>query len=117
MSNANSVLKNKKILGLLAIVLIVIIVGVVYYSGRGGTAAPTMASLVGTYSSSESGYSITLYENGTALFSTISGTWNIVNSTTIEGTYRVFNAPRDDFFTLTNNGFTAVGTGNVYTKK
>jgi hypothetical protein len=117
MSNANSVLKNKKILGLLAIVLIVIIVGVIYYSGGGGTAAPTMASLAGTYSSSESGYSITLYENGTALFSTYSGTWNIVNSTTIEGTYRIFTANRDDFFTITHNGFTAVGTGNVYIKK
>jgi hypothetical protein len=115
--SANSVLKNKKILGLLAVVLIVIIVGVVYYSGGGGTPAPTMASLAGTYSSSGSGYSITLYENGTALFSTHSGTWNIVNSTTIEGTYSIFNAPRNDYFTINNNGFTAVGTGNIYIKK
>ncbi len=117
MSNANSVLKNKKILGLLAIVLIVIIVGAVYYSGGGGTPAPTMSSLAGTYSSSTAGYSITLYENGTALFSTYHGTWNIVNSTTFEGTYTIFNAPRNDYFTITSNGFTAVGTGNEYVKK
>jgi hypothetical protein len=114
----SAILKNKKILGLLAVVLIVIIVGVVYYSGGVGTAAtPTMASLAGTYSSSESGYSIVLYENGTATFSSHTGTWSVINSTTIEGTYSIFNAPRNDYFTINSNGFTAVGTGNVYIKK
>jgi hypothetical protein len=115
--SANSILKNKKILGILAIVLIVIIVGIAFYAGGGGTATPTMASLAGKYSSSSAGYSITLYENGTALFSTYHGTWNIVNSTTFEGTYTIFNAPRNDYFTITSNGFTAVGTGNQYVKK
>ncbi len=51
--------------------------------------------MAGTYveqTSSGTGYTIILYENGTALFSTYSGTWNIVNSTTFEGTYRVLLA-------------------------
>ena len=76
--------------------------------------------MAGTYveqTSSGTGYNIVLYENGTALFSTYSGTWTIVNSTTFEGRYRILSFPRDDFFTITNNGFTSVQTGNVYIKK
>ena len=83
-------------------------------SAATASAAPTMSSLAGTYSS-ETGYTIVLYENGTGLFSSHSGTWSIVNSTTIEGTYRIIIG-HTDYFTITNNGFIAVGTGNVYVK-
>ena len=130
MSNPNAVPKKSKkkfYVGIMAIVLIVIIVGAAsfYYFGSNGTpplsnGTPTMSSMAGTYvqqTSSGTGYSIVLYENGTGLFSTYSGTWAIVNSTTIEGTYRILSFPRDDYFTITNNGFTAVQTGNEYVKK
>ena len=59
---------------------------------------------------------IILYANGTALFSTYSGTWAIDKSTTFEGIYSVRGLTQDDYFTITNNGFTAVQTGNVYVK-
>jgi hypothetical protein len=119
MSNTGSVLKNKKVIGILAVVLIVIIIGAAIYLGAGGTAAPTMSSMAGTYEeqvSSGTAITITLYDNGTALFSTISGTWHIVNATTFEGTYKLITT-RNDYFTITNNGFTSVQTGNVYIKK
>ena len=83
------------------------------------SATPTMSSMAGTYveqTSSGTGYNIVLYENGTALFSNHSGTWTITNSTTFEGIYSVLGITQDDYFTLTNNGFTAVQTGNVYLK-
>jgi hypothetical protein len=79
-----------------------------------------MPNMVDTYveqTSSGNGYTIVLYENGTATFSVYTGTWQLVNATTFEGTYSVFNVPRDDYFTITNNGFTAVQTGNVYIRK
>jgi hypothetical protein len=41
---------------------------------------------------------------------------HIVNSTTFEGTYRILSITRKDYFTITNNGFTSVQTGNVYVK-
>jgi hypothetical protein len=75
--------------------------------------------MAGTYveqTSSGTGYTIILYENGTGLFSTFSGTWHIVNSTTFEGIYAIIGITQDDYFTITNNGFTAVQTGNVYVK-
>jgi hypothetical protein len=78
-----------------------------------------MSSMAGTYAeqtSSGTGYNIVLYENGTALFSSYSGTWSIANSTTFEGIYSVLGLTQDDFFTITSNGFTAVQTGNVYVK-
>jgi len=129
MSNPNAVPKKSKkkfYVGIMAIVLIVIIVGAAaFYLSSNGTqplsnGKPTMSSMAGTYvgqTSSGTGYTIILYKNGTALFSTYSGTWAIVNSTTIEGTYRILSFPRDDYFTITNNGFTAVQTGNEYVKK
>ena len=83
------------------------------------SATPTMSSMAGTYveqTSSGTGYNIILYENGTGLFSSFSGTWHIDNSTTFEGIYAVLGITQDDFFTITNNGFTAVQTGNVYVK-
>ena len=83
------------------------------------SATPTMSSMAGTYveqTSSGTGYNIVLYENGTALFSNHSGTWTITNSTTFEGIYSVLSMTQDDYFTITNNGFTAVQTGNVYVK-
>jgi hypothetical protein len=117
--------KNTFYIGILAVVLIVIVgAASFYFFSSNGTpplsSGPTMSNMAGTYvqqTSSGTGYNIVLYANGTALFSTYSGTWSIVNSTTIEGTYRILNFPRDDFFTITNNGFTAAQTGNVYIKK
>ena len=81
------------------------------------SATPTMSSMAGTYveqTSSGTGYTIILYENGTGVFDAFSGTWTIVNSTTLEGTYGII--PINSYFTITNNGFTAVSTGNVYVK-
>ena len=82
------------------------------------SATHTMSSMAGTYveqTSSGTGYNIILYENGTGLFSSHSGTWSIVNSTTIEGTYRIIIG-HTDYFTITDNGFIAAETGNVYVK-
>jgi hypothetical protein len=123
MSNPDLVTKKSKkrfYIGIMAVVLIVIIVGAasLYYLGAGGT--PTMSSMAGTYveqTSSGTGYTIILYENGTGLFSTYSGAWHIVNSTTFEGTYKILSITRNDYFTITNNGFTSIQTGNVYIKK
>jgi hypothetical protein len=92
------------------------LIAVFTLSAANASATPTMSSMAGTYSSETSGYNIILYENGTALFSTHSGTWNIVNSTTFEGIYSLLGITQDDYFTITNNGFTAVQTGNVYVK-
>ena len=123
MSNPDLVPKKSKkrlYVGIITVVLIVIIVGAAsfYYLSASGT--PTLSSMAGTYveqTSSGTGYTIILYENGTGLFSTYSGTWHIVNSTTFEGTYRILSITRNDYFTITNNGFTSVQTGNVYIKK
>jgi hypothetical protein len=130
MSNSDSVpkkSKNRFYIGILAVVLIVIIVGAAsfYFLGSNGTSPlsngkPTMSSMAGTYveqTSGGTGKTIVLYQNGTGLFSTYSGTWSIFNSTTIEGTYTILFSPRTDYFTITNNGFTSVQTGNVYVKK
>jgi hypothetical protein len=126
MNNSNSVFKsgNKKLyVVILAVILIVVIVGAAsayLNSGKPDASTPALPNMVGTYvqqTTSGSGYTIVLYENGTATFSGITGTWQLVNATTFEGTYKVFNAPRDDYFTITNNGFTSVQTGNVYVKK
>jgi hypothetical protein len=88
-------------------------------SAATASAAPTMSSMAGTYvqqTSTGTGYSIVLYENGTALFSGHAGTWSIKNSTTFEGLYSVLGMPQDDFFTITSSGFTAAQTGNLYVK-
>ena len=88
-------------------------------SAANASAAPTMSSMAGTYvekTSSGTGYNIILYANGTALFSSYSGTWHLVNSTTFEGIYQILFSTQDDYFKITNNGFTAVQTGNVYVK-
>ena len=101
-----------KLLGLLFIVIFAL-------SAANASATPTMSSMAGTYveqTSSGTGYTIILYENGTGLFSTFSGTWHIVNSTTFEGIYAILGVTQYDYFTITNNGFTAVQTGNVYVK-
>ena len=101
-----------KLLGLILIAIFAL-------SAAKASATPTMSSMAGTYveqTSSGTGYNIILYENGTGLFSTYSGTWTIVNSTTFEGVYRILGITQDDYFTITNNGFTAVQTGNVYVK-
>ena len=95
------------------------LIAVFALSAANASATPTMSSMAGTYveqTSSGTGYSIILYENGTASFSGHSGTWTISNSTTFEGIYSVLGITQDDFFTITNNGFTAVQTGNVYLK-
>ena len=101
-----------KLIGLMLIAIFAL-------SAANASATPTMSSMAGTYveqTSSGTGYNIILYENGTALFSTHSGTWTITNSTTFEGIYSVLGITQDDYFTITNNGFTAVQTGNVYVK-
>ena len=101
-----------KLLGLILIAIFAL-------SAANASATPTMSSMAGTYveqTSSGTGYTIILYENGTGLFSTFSGTWHIVNSTTFEGIYAIIGITQDDYFTITNNGFTAVQTGNVYVK-
>ncbi len=95
------------------------LIAVFALSVANASATPTMSSMAGTYveqTSSGTGYSIILYENGTASFSGHSGTWTLSNSTTFEGIYSVLGITQDDFFTITNNGFTAVQTGNVYVK-
>ncbi|MCW3999638.1 MAG: hypothetical protein NWE93_05320 [Candidatus Bathyarchaeota archaeon] len=112
--------KNKLYIVVLAIVLIVVVGVAVVYSANSGGLTPALPDMAGTYvqqTSTGDGYTIVLYENGTATFSSYTGTWNLVNATTLEGTYSVFNVPRDDYFTITSNGFTAVATGNIYIKK
>ena len=114
--------KSKKTIyiGIMAVVLIAIIVGAASFYFLSGSGTPTMSSMAGTYveqTSSGTGYNIILYENGTAHFSTYSGTWHIINSTTFEGTYKILSITRNDLFTITNNGFTSVQTGNIYIKK
>ena len=99
--------------------LVLMLIAIFALSAANASATPTMSSMAGTYvqqTSSGTGYNIILYENGTALFSTHSGTWSITNSTTFEGIYSVIGITQDDYFTITNNGFTAVQTGNVYVK-
>ena len=124
MSKPDSVLKKSKktlFVGIIAVVLIVVIVAAAaFYSSAGGTKQPTLSSIAGTYvqqAKSGTGYTIVLYENGTGLFSSYPGTWHIVNATTFEGTYKILSLTRNDLFTITNNGFTSVQTGNVYIKK
>jgi hypothetical protein len=126
LSNSNSTFKSGKkklYVVIMAVILIVVIVGAASaYLNSGGHngSTPALPNMVGTYvqqTSSGNGYTIVLCENGTATFSGITGTWHLVNATTLEGTYRIFNAPRDDYFTITNNGFTSVQTGNIYIKK
>ena len=83
------------------------------------SATPTMSSMAGTYveqTSSGTGYTIILYANGTGLFSGHSGTWTILNSTTLEGSYYVLGMSTNSYFTVTHNGFNSVQTGNVYVK-
>jgi hypothetical protein len=117
MGKLDLVPKKKRLnVGIIAVALIVIIVGAVSsYCLSSASATPTTSSLAGTYSST-TGYTIVLYANGTGIFSSHSGTWSIVNETTFEGTYKIISAPRTDYFTITDNGFIAVQTGNVYVK-
>ncbi len=117
MSKLDLVPKKKRLnVGVIAVALIVIIVGAASsYCLSSASATPTTSSLAGTYSST-TGYTIVLYANGTGIFSSHSGTWSIDNETTFEGTYTILFAPRTDYFTITNNGFIAAETGNVYVK-
>ena len=115
MSKLSLVPKKMFNVGIVAVALIVIIVGAAsFFCLSSASAYPTLSSLAGTYSST-TGYTIVLYENGTGLFSTYSGTWSIFNATTIEGIYRIVSV-HTDYFTITDNGFVAAGTGNVYVK-
>ena len=117
MSKLNLVPKKKRLnVGIVAVALIVIIVGAAsFYGLSSASATPTTSSLAGTYSST-TGYTIVLYANGTGIFSSHSGTWSIDNATTFEGTYTILFTPRTDYFTITDNGFIAAETGNVYVK-
>jgi len=101
-----------KLLGLVFIAIFAL-------SAANASATPTMSSMAGTYveqTSGGTGYTIILYANGTGLFSSHSGTWTILNSTTFEGSYYVLGEPTNSIFTITKNGFTSVQTGNVYVK-
>jgi hypothetical protein len=123
MTNPDLVSKKSRkrlYVGIMAVGLIAIIAGAAIFYYLNASATPTMSSLAGTYiqqTSGGTGYTIVLYENGTALFSTYSGTWHIVNSTTFEGTYRILSLARNDYFTITSNGFVSVQTGNTYVRE
>jgi hypothetical protein len=77
---------------------------------------PTLSSMAGTYSNVLTGTTITLYEDGSALFDTHTGIWHIVNATAFEGSYTTISGRQYFEFRITNNGFTAAETGNVYVK-
>ncbi len=77
---------------------------------------PTLSSMAGTYSNTSTGSTITLYEDGSALFDTNDGIWHIVNATTFEVSYTTISGRQFFEFRITNNGFTAAETGNVYVK-
>jgi len=105
-------IKVWKLLGLIFIAIFAL-------SAANANATPTMSSMAGTYveqTSSGSGYTIILYANGTGIFSGHSGTWTIMNATTLEGSYYVLGELTNSYFTVTNNGFTSVLTGNEYVK-
>ena len=100
-------------------ILSLILIAIFALSVTSASAAPTMSSMAGTYvqqSSSGIGYTIILYSNGTGTFSGHVGTWTLMNSTNLEGSYYVLGEPITSDFTITSHGFTSVQTGNEYVK-
>ncbi len=119
MSNLDLVPKKKSLNGgIIAVALIVIIVGAASFCCLSSASEyPTLSSMAGIYSNASTGTAITLYEDGTALFGTNDGIWHIVNATSFEISYTGVTGFRQFFeFRITNNGFTAADTGNVYVK-
>jgi hypothetical protein len=103
--------------GVIAVALIVIIVGAAsFFCLSSASEYPTLSSMAGTYSNASTGTTITLYEDGSALFDTHAGIWHIVNATAFEGSYTTISGRQYFEFRITNNGFTAAETGNVYVK-
>ena len=117
MSKINLVQKKRLNVGIIAVALIVIIVGAASsFCLSSASEYPTLSSMAGTYSNASTGSTITLYEDGSALFDTHAGIWHIVNATAFEGSYTTISGRQYFEFRITNNGFTAVETGNVYVK-
>ncbi len=118
MSKLDLVPKKKRLnVGIIAVALIVIIVGAAS-SGCLSSASeyPTLSSMAGIYSNTSTGSIITLYQDGSALFDTHDGIWHIVNATAFEVSYTTISGRQYYEFRITNNGFTAAETGNVYVK-
>ena len=118
MSKLDLVPKKKRLfIGTIAIALIVIIVGAASSCCLSSASEyPTLSSMAGIYSNASTGSTITLYENGEALFDTHAGIWHIVNATAFEVSYTIISGRQFFEFRITNNGFTAAETGNVYVK-
>ncbi len=118
MSNLDLVPKKKSLNGgIIAVTLIVIIVGAASSCCLSSASEyPTLSSMAGIYSNTSTGSIITLYEDGTALFDTHEGIWHIVNATAFEVSYTTVSGRQFFEFRITNNGFTAADTGNVYVK-
>ncbi len=118
MSKLDLVPKKKRLnVGLIAVALIVIIVGAASFCCLSSASEyPTLSSMAGIYSNTSTGSIITLYEDGTSLFDTHDGIWHIVNATAFEVSYTTVSGRQFFEFRITNNGFTAADTGNVYVK-
>ena len=118
MSKLDLLPKKKRLnVGIIAVALIVIIVGAASsFCLSSASEYPTLSSMAGTYSNASTGSTITLYEDGSALFDTHDGIWHIVNATTFEVSYTTISGRQFYEFRITNNGFTAAETGNAYVK-
>jgi hypothetical protein len=117
MSKLDLLPKKKRLnVGIITVALIVIIVGAASsFCLSSASAYPTLSSMAGTYSNASTGSTITLNEDGSALFDTNDGIWHIVNATTFEVSYTTASGRQYFEFRITNNGFTAAA-GNVYVK-
>ncbi len=118
MSKLDLLPKNKGLnVGIIAVALIVIIVGATSsFCLSSASEYPTLSSMAGTYSNASTGSTITLHEDGSALFDTHDGIWHIVNATSFEVSYTTVSGRQFHEFRITNNGFTAAETGNLYVK-
>jgi len=117
MSKLDLLPKKRLNVGIIAVALIVIIVGAASSCCLSSASEyPTLSSMAGTYSNASTGSTITLYEDGSALLDTHDGIWHIVNATAFEVSYTTISGRQFFEFRITNNGFTAAETGNVYVK-
>lgn len=118
MSKLDLVPKKKRLnVGIIAVALIVIIVSAASCLCLSNASEyPTLSSMAGTYSNASTGSTITLYENGSALFDSHDGIWHIVNATAFAGSYTIISGHHYFEFRITNNGFTEPETGKVYIK-
>jgi hypothetical protein len=118
MSKLDLLPKKKRLnVVIITVALIVIIVGAASsFCLSSASDYPTLSSMAGTYSNASTGSTITLNEDGSALFDTHDGIWHIVNATTFEVSYTTISGRQYFEFKITNNGFTSVETGNLYVK-